>query len=35
MQHQDGDWVSLLIKTGLKENVGMQSTFSRIKLEDK
>ena len=35
MQQQDEDWVSLLMETRLKENVGMRSTFSRIRPEDK
>ena len=34
MQQQVGDWVSLLIKIKLKENVGIQSTFSKIKVDE-
>ena len=34
MQQKEGDWVSLLMETRLKENVGIQSTFSKIRVED-
>ena len=34
MQQKEGDWVSLLMETRLKEKVGIQSTFSKIRVED-
>ena len=34
IQQQEGCWVSLLIEIRLKEKVGMQSTFSRVKVGD-